>query len=148
MKKSFYLKIFFSILISLITVRLVSNKVFVASTPKVNPDFYYTFVEIADRTQNKIASLFHNRKTQPYLEAKDQIAQLEDKAKTSSLNKIAQGVYAADTDVGSVYTVKVGEIEWVKHMYLIKGENITIYVEKGKEPPTEAEVIKDKVFYK
>jgi hypothetical protein len=148
MKKKLYLKIFIGLTLAFIVASVTGNTVFIASTPKVNPKVFYTFNEAGFQINYKLASVFHKKiNKNSDLSVSDRIAQIEQKAQSLPLSKVAKGVYAQSTDQGTVFTVKTNEVIWEKHTYLIDGKNITIYVEQGKTPPTSEEVRKNKVFY-
>ncbi len=106
-----YTKIFLVLGITFFVTRIAMDKVFIAGTPEISPNF--------------IASFFKQEKKQ-----------VPDEKKTDfALKKVSQGVYASSPAKKVEY--RLDEIEWVEYTFNINGKEVKITIPKDQEVPSK-----------
>jgi hypothetical protein len=129
MKK--YLLIFTVFLISFILSNLLIKNVFLANTPKVNPFF---ISNITGKIKNQYIAFFDS------FDNKNADSGKTNRNTETIFESISQGVYAAQTENGTVVKVVSEEIDWTEYAFNLNGKEIKIKVPKGQSPPDQESV--------
>lgn len=132
--KKLYLKIIGVIVISFIVVKLGSNEIFIANTPKIRPDIFARVNVLISNNIGFIAQLFNkNNKNLAEVEKR----RVEEYLKDIPLKIAAKGIYAKSRGNMSYTLIKENEVEWIVYTFNIKGKEIKIKVPKGQSPPSQ-----------
>lgn len=164
------IKIFFLLGIAYFISDVSIDTVFLAQSPKINPFFgqnmmakingfvsntsnFFAFRSTSDSSQVEDKSTdngFLNQPTEDVNEVDSStpaVAQQNfsftkevEKALTTPLTQVSQGVYAGKNEEAKVYEIRVDEIDSVVYTFDVNGKEIKIRVPKDKQPPTQEEV--------
>jgi hypothetical protein len=136
MKKVMYLKIILVLLVIGFVVPRFSSYLFLADSPQIRPEVITLFQD----TTYRLAHAGAEKPKQPYYNAQDALAKLNNEVKDKSLKVISKGVYAKTGNNGTVYEINLNEKEYYEHVYIVNGKEIKIRIPKGEEAPTQQQI--------
>jgi len=124
------------------------NNVFLANTPKVNPFFARNMTaKIRNNLSNGAnfvaglnpfnRSALESERNTNNMPVERSFNQQVAEAINAPLAPLSQGVYAGEQEGVNVYEVRIGELEYLEHTFIIKGKEVKIRVPKGQEAPSE-----------
>lgn len=130
-----YIKILVVMALAFFIADLSSKTVFLAKTPKINPNF------IA-----RLNNIFPKKNKEETIALPVMVKRREElpSAITESLNMplkpVSKGVYAGEKNNINVYEFRQDEIDWVEYTFVINGKEMKIKVPKGQTPPKKEEL--------
>lgn len=137
MKKIFF--IFALMFASFVVTGFVSNTVFIANSPAVNTNFTNTIAQNINQLFGNSSSFFAFLNARPQvsvpLQANDQYNAIMSQTGSIPFTQVAKGIYAKETSTAKVVQVRVNEVNWEVHTYVVNGKTITLRIPKGDPTP-------------
>lgn len=137
------IKLILAIAVALILTTGGSPHVFIANTPTVRPhlDRY-----IASRLKNVwrggndfVARLFRKSDTSTVAAFKEELKKKEEKLANTAFTQLSSGVYAKDEgEVHSLVEIRLDEMEFIEHTFVVDGKEIKIRIPKDQSPPPQS----------
>jgi hypothetical protein len=127
MDKKLYVKILLALVLSFGLVKVVSQQVFIADTPKIQPN-------LAQNWTSNIKS-FAYKKSDNSVAVGQTTKPVNEALATAPTKELIKGVYAREDKNVKQIIIRDNEIVYTEYTFTINGKEIKIKVPQGEEPP-------------